>query len=79
MTGQRRALGLGLALVVLLAAGVAVLAGGENRAGAVTVPQIDLRTEKYRLGNGLEVILRRETRLPVVAVNLWYHVGPANE
>ncbi len=35
--------------------------------------------EKYRLFNGLEVILLEDHRLPLVAVNVWYHVGPANE
>ena len=35
--------------------------------------------EKYTLPNGLEVILSQNQRLPMVAVNLWYHVGPANE
>ena len=35
--------------------------------------------EKYTLPNGLEVILSQNRRLPMVAVNLWYHVGPANE
>src|SRR6516165_12509896 len=35
--------------------------------------------QKYRLANGLEVILSQDHRLPLVAVNLWYHVGPANE
>jgi zinc protease len=35
--------------------------------------------EKYALPNGLEVILSEDHRLPLVAVNLWYHVGPANE
>ncbi|HTV22369.1 MAG TPA: pitrilysin family protein [Polyangiaceae bacterium] len=35
--------------------------------------------EKYTLDNGLEVILHRDPTLPNVAVNLWYHVGPANE
>jgi zinc protease len=35
--------------------------------------------EKYKLENGLEVILSEDHRLPMVAVNLWYHVGPANE
>ncbi len=39
----------------------------------------ELRYEKYRLSNGLEVILLDDHRLPLVAVNLWYHVGPANE
>jgi zinc protease len=41
------------------------------------VPQ--LKIEKYSLPNGLEVILSEDHRLPLVAVNLWYHVGPANE
>ena len=31
------------------------------------------------LPNGLKVILSQDRRLPVVAVNIWYHVGPANE
>jgi len=38
-----------------------------------------LKFEKYQLSNGLEVILSEDHRLPLVAVNLWYHVGPANE
>jgi zinc protease len=39
----------------------------------------ELKFEKYQLGNGLNVILLEDHRLPLVAVNLWYHVGPANE
>ena len=35
--------------------------------------------EKTTLPNGLELILVEDHRLPIVAVNLWYHVGPANE
>ncbi len=42
-------------------------------------PMIQLDYEKYALPNGLEVILRRDPRIPIAAVNLWYHVGPANE
>jgi zinc protease len=41
--------------------------------------QPTLNYEKYKLKNGLEVILLEDHRLPMVAVNLWYHVGPANE
>jgi len=41
------------------------------------IPRLEF--EKYTLPNGLDVILREDRRLPVVAVNLWYHVGPANE
>ena len=46
-------------------------------AASVSAPQI--KYEKYTLKNGLEVILSEDHRLPLVAVDLWYHVGPANE
>ncbi|MFB1480500.1 M16 family metallopeptidase [Corallococcus sp. RDP092CA] len=35
--------------------------------------------EKYTLPNGLEVILSVDRKLPVVAVNVWYHVGAYDE
>src|SRR6202041_1069635 len=38
-----------------------------------------IQYEKYKLANGLEVILSADHSLPRVAVNIWYHVGPANE
>jgi zinc protease len=38
-----------------------------------------LAYEKYKLSNGLEVILLEDHRLPLVAVDLWYHVGPMKE
>jgi zinc protease len=41
------------------------------------VPRIPY--QKYTLPNGLQVILVENHRLPMVAVNIWYHVGPANE
>lgn len=50
---------------------------GAAKAAPLEVPK--LRFEKYTLDNGLEVILSEDHRLPMVAVNLWYHVGPANE
>lgn len=34
---------------------------------------------QHRLDNGLRVVLRRDASLPLVAVNLWYHVGSKNE
>ena len=46
-------------------------------AAALKVP--NLKYEKYTLPNGLVVILREDHRLPLVAVDLWYHVGPVNE
>src|SRR5262245_20626186 len=44
---------------------------------AAEVPR--LAFEKYTLPNGLDVIMSQDRSLPLVAVNLWYHVGPANE
>ena len=41
------------------------------------IPKIEF--DKYTLPNGLDVIVTEDHRLPLVAVNLWYHVGPANE
>ena len=35
--------------------------------------------ETYTLANGLRVTLSEDHSAPVVAVNLWYHVGSANE
>jgi zinc protease len=45
----------------------------------VNHPVPKLNYEKYRLANGLDVILLEDHRLPLAAVNIWYHVGPANE
>ena len=38
-----------------------------------------VKFERYTLPNGLTVILAQDRRLPVVGVQLWYHVGAANE
>jgi zinc protease len=51
----------------------------QGAAGAMPADIPDIAYEKYTLPNGLEVILSQDHRLPMVAVNLWYHVGPANE
>jgi zinc protease len=49
------------------------------RAAAASVPAPQIKYEKYTLKNGLEVIFSEDHRLPLVAVDLWYQVGPANE
>jgi predicted Zn-dependent peptidase len=38
-----------------------------------------LALEDYRLDNGLRVVLNEDHSAPLVAVNLWYHVGSKNE
>ena len=62
----------------LAAAACAQPAPPASQAGASSdVPRLEF--DKFTLGNGLDVILSEDHRLPLVAVNLWYHVGPANE
>ena len=40
---------------------------------------LNISYEKYKLKNGLEVILHKDDTLPLVSVNIWYKVGSANE
>ncbi len=53
------------------------LASAQKPAGAQKLPEI--KYVKYTLPNGLTVITHEDHRLPLVAVDLWYHVGPLNE
>lgn len=41
--------------------------------------QIDIPYEKFVLSNGLTVIVHEDHKVPIVAVNVWYHVGSKNE
>jgi len=40
---------------------------------------LNIEFEQYFLKNGLRVILHQDQRVPLVAVNVWYHVGSKNE
>lgn len=40
---------------------------------------IHLQLERHTLANGLQVVLHPDRTLPLVALNLWYHVGSKNE
>jgi zinc protease len=43
------------------------------------VTAIDLPFTKHTLDNGLDVIVHEARQVPIVAVNVWYHVGSKNE
>ncbi len=45
----------------------------------ISFPLPGIRFSKFTLSNGLDVIVHRRPDLPMVAVNLWYHVGSKNE
>ena len=40
---------------------------------------LEVPYEQFTLSNGLTVILHRDRSVPVVSLNVWYHVGSANE
>ncbi|MGD2067699.1 MAG: pitrilysin family protein [Gemmatimonadota bacterium] len=40
---------------------------------------IRVAVEQFTLPNGLQVVLHRDTTSPIIATNIWYHVGSANE
>jgi zinc protease len=40
---------------------------------------VNLPFTKHTLANGLDVLLHEDHACPIVAVNLWYHVGSKNE
>jgi zinc protease len=45
----------------------------------MTSSDIDLPYTKRTLANGLDVIVHEDHHVPIVAVNIWYHVGSKNE
>jgi zinc protease len=69
----------GLVVLVLAVGALTSCAAqkSDTQSSTADIPRIAF--EKYTLPNGLDVILSRDARVPMVAVNLWYHVGPANE
>jgi zinc protease len=49
-------------------------------AGAARGQQIpDLKFTRYVLPNGLTLVVHEDHKAPIVAVNVWYHVGSKNE
>ncbi len=56
--------------VLLLAAGLPI---------AAQEVKIDIPYQKFVLSNGLTLIVHEDHKAPIVAVNIWYHVGSKNE
>ena len=46
---------------------------------AQTSAEIDIPFKKFVLHNGLTLIVHEDHKAPIVAVNVWYHVGSKNE
>jgi len=41
--------------------------------------EVNINYEEFTLDNGLRLIVHEDHKAPIVAVNLWYHVGSKNE
>jgi len=71
-------------LTVLLLISVISLFGGQKKASPTpppksTIDEINIPFTKYTLSNGLTLIVHEDHKAPIVAVNIWYHVGSKNE
>ena len=69
-----------LAAALLFPFAVGTIAhAADNLPAAKPLKVPELKYEKFTMPNGLVVIMHEDHRLPLVAVDLWYHVGPLNE
>ncbi len=59
--------------------GLLFLAAASTSAVAQTPEIPDIPFEKFVLDNGLTLIVHEDHKAPIVAVNIWYHVGSKNE
>jgi zinc protease len=79
---MRLRLATNLTAAALLLAATGLTASAQKKSAAAPASQSKLPTiayETYTLPNGLKVITHEDHRLPLVAIDLWYHVGPLNE
>ncbi|TYT26263.1 insulinase family protein [Luteimonas viscosa] len=70
----RRAL-LSIALGLALGGGLAAL----PVVAAANETSVDIPFETFTLPNGLRVVVHTDRKAPIVAVNIWYHVGSKDE
>lgn len=74
-----RALVLALGFAVAAIAATAAPLHASEPAAAESAVKADIPYEQFTLPNGLRVVVHTDRKAPVVAVNVWYHVGAKNE
>src|SRR5512136_2976831 len=50
-----------------------------SAAGAAAQEIPDIPFTRFQLQNGLTLVVHEDHKAPIVAVNVWYHVGSKNE
>ncbi|MNU97376.1 Protease 3 precursor [compost metagenome] len=69
-----------LALSAALGGFVGTPLPAEAKTKSVTAPAtVDIPYDEFTLPNGLRVLVHTDRKAPIVAVNLWYHVGSKDE
>ncbi|HEV2963940.1 MAG TPA: pitrilysin family protein [Candidatus Angelobacter sp.] len=56
-----------------------ITSGVWAQGNSAPVNNIDIPFQKFVLDNGLTLIVHEDHKAPIVAVNMWYHVGSKNE
>lgn len=64
-------------IAILLCHGLLTTATAEDHNKDTDTPLIPY--EEFKLDNGLTLIVHEDRKAPIVAVNIWYHVGSRNE
>lgn len=67
------------ALLALALVGAIGLGGYAPQVRAATAPTVNIPYQAFTLPNGLRVIVHTDRKAPIVAVNVWYHVGSKDE
>jgi zinc protease len=65
-----------LTYLLIVLCSMTILAQKSNLA---QLTNIDIKYEKFILDNGLTLIVHEDHKAPIVAINIWYHVGSKNE
>jgi len=66
-------------LAVALATAVAGTGFAPTSVQAAPKATVDIPFEEFTLPNGLRVVVHTDRKAPIVAVNIWYHVGSKDE
>ncbi len=68
-----------IACVLLLTALPLIAGAATAPAPQGALPTLDIPNTRYVLPNGLTLVVHEDHKAPIVAINIWYHVGSKNE
>jgi zinc protease len=66
-------------MIFLFVTALGFAAKPADKPASANVPQVDIAYKQFKLKNGLTLIVHEDHKAPIVAINIWYHVGSKNE